>query len=92
MTAVEWVPGMTARIVEHNDLTREPRQDGEVMSAQILKAEGLYVRARVLDGSHAGEAATFWASSGWTAWDGSFRWRLLPVGREAATPAGTEKQ
>jgi hypothetical protein len=65
-------------IVEHDDRTREPKQGGEVMQpATVTAIEGAYVRAR----TEFGITLVFWAESGWTAWDGMFQWRLVPVCR-----------
>jgi hypothetical protein len=62
-------------VVEHVDSTRQPKEGGEVLHGTVIQAAGLYVQVRVDDG----RTATFWAESGWTAWDGVFHWRLFPV-------------
>lgn len=72
-----WEAGQECLLVEHDDATRRPREGGEVIRAMVTLVTGLYVRAVCLDGSLAGEAFQVWASSGWTAWDGWFKWRLL---------------
>lgn len=83
---------MSAQVVEHHDQTRQPREGGQVLPATITKAEGLYVTAVIGgDSELAGHKEQFWAESGWTAWTGNFRWRLLPA-EEAAAGAGEEQQ
>lgn len=91
MSGTEWREGMPCRVVEHVDSTRKPRQGGQVLSAIVLQANESYVRARVEMPGGPNRDASFWSESGWTAWDGSFRWRLLPVtGDETGTPAGED--
>lgn len=86
-----WSPGDRCRVVEHDDATREPKPGGKVLPATVTGMPGIYVCARP-DYGHGvpTEPVTFWAETGWTAWDGEFRWRLLPgTDEEAATAAGS---
>jgi hypothetical protein len=70
-----WEPGQRARVVEHVDATRLPKEGGKVYAAQVLKTAGPYVIAEIPE---LGQAVTFW-TSGWTCWDLMFRWRLRPL-------------
>ena len=63
-------------VVEHDDRTREPKPGGEVMQpATVTAIAGAYVKVR----TGFGATLVFWAESGWTAWDGMFQWRLVPL-------------
>lgn len=80
--------GDEVRIVEHDDATRQPREGGEVIPATVF---------RVTDGSAYVQVRTerygllsFWRDSGWHAWDGEFRWRLIPADEMAAVQAGED--
>lgn len=82
-----WAEGMACRVVEHDDQTREPKPGGRVEATLVERLTGPYVQVRTGRWGR----MSFWAASGWAAWDGQFRWRLLPgTGDEAATAAGTE--
>lgn len=70
-----WHEGQQARVVECVDATRKPMEGGAVYPAEVLKVVGPYVIAEIPE---LGRAATFW-TSGWTTWDGMFRWRLMPL-------------
>jgi len=61
--------------VEHADSTRQPREGGKVKLATVTKLGGIYVQVRYEGGALDG----FYAESGWRAWDGEFRWRLMPL-------------
>jgi hypothetical protein len=63
--------------VEHVDSTRQPREGGEVLRGTVAATSASYVRVRFEDG----RTASFWQESGWTAWDGWFRWRIVPLCR-----------
>jgi hypothetical protein len=71
-----WHEGQQARVVECVDATRKPMEGGAVYPAEVLKVVGPYVIAEIPD---FGQTAAFWVQSGWTAWDGMFRWRLMPL-------------
>ena len=84
----EWTIGQPCRVVEHDEATMQPLEGGRSIPARVERVEGAYVLV-------AEEGATglgrFWAESGWWAWDGQLRWRLLPGdGTDAATAAGRE--
>jgi hypothetical protein len=78
-------PGDEARIVEHNDATRLPVQNGRVYAAEVIATSELYIRIRYIDGARAGDEDSFWRESGWRAWDGSFYWRLRTTRGQAVT-------
>ena len=61
--------------VEHDDSTRQPREGGKVKLATVTQLGGIYVQVRYEGGALDG----FYAESGWRAWDGEFRWRLMPL-------------
>ena len=61
--------------VEHDDSTRQPREGGKVKLATVTQLGGIYVQVRYEGGALDG----FYAESGWRAWDGEFRWRLVPL-------------
>jgi hypothetical protein len=84
---VAWTEGERCRIVEHYDSTRQPVENGEVIPATVTSVAGLYVSALPNEAGRVRKPVTFWAGSGWTAWDGMFRWRLIRDG-EAAVVAG----
>lgn len=76
----EWKPGDRCRVVEHDDATRQPKQGGRVLPATVTGVNGPYVAVKAEGGGSIGILGPlyFWGESGWTAWDGEFRWRLLP--------------
>jgi hypothetical protein len=77
---------MACRVVEHDDATRKPKPGGrsEPSTVHRLTDSGVYVQVRTTRWG----LMSFWAETGWAAWDASFRWRLLPgTGEEAATAA-----
>ena len=71
-TSARWETGDDVTIVEHRDSTRQPIRGGQILRGTVIAASEYYARVRVTDGRE----ATFWQGSGWTAWDGWFRWRL----------------
>lgn len=76
----EFKAGDRVRIVEHNDDTREPKPGGKVREGTVTAVNGLYAVAKYEDHWGGGKVtASFYRESGWAAWDGEFRWRLLPV-------------
>lgn len=67
-------------VVEHNPVTRKPREGGKVHFATVTGIAGLYCQVRYDDRlAFAGRRDTFWLESGWRSWDGMFCWRLVPV-------------
>jgi hypothetical protein len=89
----EWTPGSPCRVVEHDEQTREPKPGGIVYPARVAEVTSMYVFAAYDDPEvyKRGRCDQFYADSGWRAWDGQLRWRLLPgTGDEAAQAAGTE--
>lgn len=84
MAEHEWYEGDRCRVVEHDPVTMEPKPNGSVVAATVVRA-GVYILA-ALDG---GVLWRFYGS-GWAANAEMFRWRLLPGDDEAATAAGTE--
>jgi hypothetical protein len=73
-------------VVEHDDQTRQPREGGRRFNATVTSAEGIYLAVRYNDdqqglGVVGHRTGQFYAESGWRAWDGEFRWRLVPVCR-----------
>lgn len=81
----EFKAGDRVRIVEHIDSTRQPRPGGKVIPATVTDLPGIYVMA-LPDEGHGVRVKPdqFYAESGWRAWDGEFRWRLLPTNGEGA--------
>jgi hypothetical protein len=71
----EFRQGDRVRVVEHDDSTRQPRDGGRVYEATVEVAGNAYVQARLDDG----KLRDFYQGSGWLAWDGLFRWRLMPA-------------
>jgi len=74
-----WAEGMAARIVEHDDQTRQPRPGGKVIPATVASEAGIYVTVKFNDPEWPRPRDTlmsFYAESGWAAWDGMFRWRV----------------
>jgi len=69
-----WEPGQRAQVVEHDGQTRRPREGGQVLDVTVKAVMGAYVFADV---PGLGATGQFWRESGWTAWDGEFRWRLV---------------
>lgn len=74
-----WQTGQEVIVLEHDDATRQPRPGGRAYQAVVTKVGGPYVRAEFSDPDWPGKAVAmaFWADSGWAAWDGVFRWRLV---------------
>lgn len=67
-------------VVEHDDWTREPREGGQVHVAAVAEAGKTYILVRYgTESVHAGAMDQFYSESGWRAWDGEFRWRLVPL-------------
>jgi hypothetical protein len=79
--------GDRVEAVEHIDSTREPKDGGEILPGIVEEASKAYVRARFDDG----RTASFWQESGWTAWDGWFRWRLRLAEEASIAAAGEER-
>jgi hypothetical protein len=88
----DWTEGERCRIVEHDDASRQQREGGKTLPATVTKVVGSYVFAAPDEGhGFPSKPAQFWASSGWTAHDGMFRWRLMPAeDTDAAEAAGRE--
>jgi hypothetical protein len=65
-------------VVEHDEATREPRQGGKRFPGRIASAEGIYIQVDYDDRSvNRGRLDVFYKESGWRAWDGAMRWRLM---------------
>lgn len=74
-------------VVEHNPVTRKPREGGKVHYATITGIAGQYCQVRYDDRlAFAGRRDTFWLESGWRTWDGLRRWRLVPVCHRCEKP------
>lgn len=86
----DWKPGDRCRVVEHDDATREPKPGGQVLPAIVTDVNGAYVAVTAeVGGSLVVQGPLyFYADSGWKAWDGEFRWRLLPEGEPAPPVTG----
>lgn len=84
----EFKAGDRVRIVEHDDVTREPKPGGREFPATVIRVMGAYVYAKPDESeTFLGKSVQFWADSGWTAWARRFSFRLLPVtGEEAGAP------
>jgi hypothetical protein len=80
----DWKGGDSCRVIEHDEATRQPKPDGRVLPATVTDVNGTYVAVAVeVGGSLVFQGPVyFYAESGWKAWDGEFRWRLMP-GAEA---------
>lgn len=64
-------------VVEHDEATRTPRENGRRYPAHIAGAEGIYFQVRYDDPTlNNGQADVFYRESLWRAWDGAMRWRL----------------
>ena len=67
-------------VVEHDDSTRQPREGGKVHYATVTDVTKAYIIVSYHDRSvYGGKRDQFWEGSGWRAWDGWFRWRLVPL-------------
>jgi hypothetical protein len=76
----DWKSGDRCQVVEHDDATRQPKPGGRVLPATVTGVNGACVAVKA---ESAGSISVlgplyFYADSGWHAWDGEFRWRLLP--------------
>ncbi len=87
-TKVRFQAGDRVEAVEHDDATRKPRKGGEIVPGEVADAGTGHLYARVVFDD--GRGATFYQESGWTAWDGEFRWRLRLVA--AVDSTGEEQQ
>jgi hypothetical protein len=67
-------------VVEHDEATKAPRDGGKRYPARVVGAEGIYVQVTYDDQAvnRGGLADVFYKESGWRAWDGALRWRLIP--------------
>lgn len=64
-------------VVEHDETTRTPREDGRRFPARVVSTEGIYVQVDYEDGAvNRGRTDVFYKESLWRAWDGAMRWRL----------------
>jgi hypothetical protein len=72
---VTWTVGSACRVVEHDPVTRQPKEGGKLLSATVVRLtdSGLYVQVST---EHLG-LLSFWAESGWHSF-ATFRWKLLP--------------
>lgn len=79
-----WAEGERVLVVEHDDSTRRPKENGTVLQGTVFSASGAYVLVQFDLPGHlvAAHQAQFWAESGWEAWTGWFRWRLVKTGEE----------
>jgi predicted ATP-dependent Lon-type protease len=69
----DWGVGDRCRIVEHDSATRQPKRNGRVIPAVVVKAGAVYAQAQGDDGS----IETFYQESGWRSGDGQRLWRLV---------------
>lgn len=86
-TETRFNEGDRVEAVEHIDSTREPVPGGQVVPGVVEAASKAYARVRFDDG----RTASFWQESGWTAWDGWFRWRLRLAEEASIAAAGEER-
>lgn len=77
----EWKTGDRVVVTEHDDATRQPKPGGAAYPGVVESTPGIYVNVRTDSGSR----MSFYQDSGWHAWDGAFRWRILPPGNGEAT-------
>jgi len=73
--------GQNVRVVEHDDATRLPKPGGLTFGAEVTEVTEVYVLIRYTEPSPTQWLVArdqFWRDSGWRAWDGEFRWRLVP--------------
>lgn len=64
-------------VVEHDEATREPRENGRRYPAHIAATEGIYIQVTYEDRAlNGGRPDVFFRESWWRAWDGALRWRL----------------
>lgn len=78
--------GASVLVVEHDEATRTPREDGRRLPARVVGTEGIYVQVDYEDRAvNGGRTDVFYKESWWRAWDGAMRWRLMtdPGAREA---------
>jgi hypothetical protein len=69
--------GDSVVVVEHDEATRTPREDGRRFAAQVVAAEGIYFQVAYKDRDvNGGRPDAFYKESLWRAWDGAMRWRL----------------
>ena len=81
--------GDRVRVVEHDEETRQPRKGGRDFPAEVTSTTSAYVYVGYDDPAvHNGRMDCFYAESGWRAWDGELRWRLMPATDETAATAG----
>lgn len=83
MSEQGWHVGQAVTVVEHEADTAEPRTGGRVFGAEVAELTGIYVLVRYTHPAPAGYKSRrdqFYAKSGWRAWDGQMRWRLIPAG------------
>lgn len=67
-----WNEGDRCLVVEHDNATRRPKQNGREMPATVEQSGPVYVRVRTDNGL----VRTFYRESGWLSGDGEHRWRL----------------
>jgi hypothetical protein len=72
-------------VVEHDDATRQPREGSEPVAACVTEAGPVYVQVRYAGGDW-GFPTVFYQERGWSAWDGMFRWRLVPLCHRRQAP------
>lgn len=64
-------------VVEHDEATRTPRENGRRHPARIAGTEGIYYQVTYQDRTlNGGRTDVFYRDSLWRAWDGALRWRL----------------
>lgn len=69
--------GDAVLVVEHDETTRAPRENGHRFPAHVVDTEGIYIQVTYDDPNvHRGRPDPFYRESGWRAWDGALRWRL----------------
>ena len=81
--------GDRIRVVEHDEASGKPREGGRAFPGEVADTPGIYVLVNYDDRTvYHGKRDQFYAESGWRAWDGQLRWRLMPATDETAATAG----
>ena len=76
--------GQRVTATEYDESTRAPRHDGQCYPATVTALEGIYVQVRYdSEALNSGRPDSYYAESGWRAWDGCLRWRLHPEGSQS---------
>lgn len=82
-----FLPGDDVLVTEHRDGV--PRKGGRRFRAKVTEITGIYALIAYADpAATSRKTDQFYAESGWRAWDGELRWRLMPV---TAGAGGTDQ-